>query len=102
CSASKMATLICRRFAFRRSLAADKPPRPPRTKYLKSACRDSVFAHNYDTLSYFFMNTTLPITHIGLGPLGVRTLQLMAERAAFRLEAAVDVRAELIGQDVST
>lgn len=44
---------------------------------------------------------TLPVVHVGLGPLGLRLLQLMAERPAFELAGALDVNPALIGQDVA-
>jgi len=44
----------------------------------------------------------IPIVHIGLGPLGIKLLELMAERkTAFQLCAAVDINPEIKGKSVS-
>jgi 4-hydroxy-tetrahydrodipicolinate reductase len=46
-------------------------------------------------------NSSIPLVHVGLGPLGIRLLQLMAERPVFSLTGAVDINPDLFGQDVA-
>lgn len=46
-------------------------------------------------------NSSIPVVHVGLGPLGIHLLQLMAERPVFSLIGAVDIRPDLLEQDIA-
>lgn len=46
-------------------------------------------------------SSSIPVVHVGLGPLGIRLLRLMAERPVFSLTGAVDVNPALVGKDVA-
>jgi len=47
------------------------------------------------------MQNSIPVVHVGLGPLGIHLLRLMAERPVFSLTGAVDIRPDLLGQNVA-